>query len=53
MTTSVQWELRCRMRTDGPTGMAKLKVVFRNFVKASKNQKNGRPRSHRHVTATE
>ena len=35
---SLQWEPSCYMRTDGHTDMTELKVTFRNFADASKNE---------------
>jgi hypothetical protein len=35
---SVQLEPSCSLRSDGQTGMTKLTVYFRNFVKAPKNE---------------
>ena len=35
---SLQWEPSCYMRTDGRTDMTELKVTFRNFADASKNE---------------
>jgi hypothetical protein len=35
---SVQWELRCSMRTGGWIDMMKLIAAFCNFVNTSKNE---------------
>jgi len=35
---SVQWEPSCSVRTDGRTDITKLKVAFRKFANASKNE---------------